>query len=98
LRFFLHRCELNLSPAPFYVSVSRNKCKTAHFFWRQLVRLKVSAAVVLIVPSGAAASTRRLDQHREPVPGQQAPYGCARVEAFYEGEKSPPVTLPYGPF
>ena len=45
-----------------------------------------------------SASARRLDQHREPVPGQQAPYGCARVEAFCEAENRSPVTLPYGPF
>src|SRR5262249_28609428 len=48
--------------------------------------------------SGAAStSARRLDQHGEPVPGQQAPYGCPRVEAFCEAENRPPVTLPYGP-
>ena len=44
------------------------------------------------------ASARRLDQHREPVRGQQAPYGRARVEAFCEDENRPLVTLPYGPF
>src|SRR5262249_15628264 len=48
--------------------------------------------------SGAAASARRLDQHREPVSGQQAPYGPARVEAFCECEKRAPVTLPCGSF
>ena len=45
----------------------------------------------------SAASARRLDQHRKPVRGEQAPYGRARVEAFREGEKRPLVTLPYGP-
>jgi len=29
--------------------------------------------------------------------GQQAAYGCARVEAFCDSENKAPVTLPYGP-
>jgi hypothetical protein len=31
LRFFLHRCVLNLSPTPFLPVVSRNKCKNIAF-------------------------------------------------------------------
>ena len=61
-------------------------------------RLAMATFLVLAAPSGAAASARRLDQHREPVRGQQAPYGRARVETFCKVEKRPPVTLPYGPF
>ena len=60
-------------------------------------RLAVATFLALAAPSGAAASARRLDQHREPMRGQQAPYGRARVQAFCEGEKRPPVTLPHGP-